>query len=126
MASALRSLAGVAFSALGLLLLIVSLAEALMGEEILAFAFFGASLIFTLLSWLIMRGATASAMPVIRSFPVSTEITCEACGLREVRAFSRGDYILKHVGKCPRCGGERIITSIFREEGEKATSEESL
>jgi len=115
-----------ALSALGLILLIISLAEALMGEELLAFAFFGASLVLSLLSWALMRGVATSAVPVIRSFPVSTEIVCEACGLREVRAFSRGDYILKHVGKCPRCGGERIITSIFREEGEKAISEESL
>ena len=126
MAGPARSLVGMALSALGLILLIISLAEALMGEELLAFVFFGASLVLSLLSWALMRGVATSAVPVIRSFPVSTEIVCEACGLREVRAFSRGDYILKHVGKCPRCGGERIITSIFREEGEKAISEESL
>jgi len=126
MAGSIRSAAGLVFSAIGLILLIISLAEALMGEETLAFVFFGASLILTLLSWLTMRGATVSAMPIIRKFPVSTEITCESCGLREVRAFSKGDYILKHVGKCPRCGGERIITSIFREEGERPIPEESL
>ena len=126
MPSSLRSIAGMAFSALGLLLLIISLAEALMGEELLALSFFGASLVLTIMSWLMMKSVAASATPVIRSFPVSTEITCESCGLREVRAFSRGDYILKHVGKCPRCGGERIITSIFREEGERVTSEELL
>ncbi len=126
MDSSMRSVVGMAFSAIGLLLLLISLAEALMGEETLAMAFFAASLVLTIMSWLVMRGVAASAVPVIRSFPVSTEITCQSCGLREVRAFSRGDYILKHVGKCPRCGGERIITSVFREEGEKATSEESL
>jgi len=114
------------FSALGLLLLIISLAEALMGEETLALGFFGASLISTIISWLMMKGVATSTTPVIRSFPVSTEIVCEGCGLREVRSFYKGDYILKQVGKCPRCGGERIITSIFREEGERPTFEESL
>lgn len=123
MGGSLRPAVGAALSALGLLLIIVALIKALMGDETSAMMLLAMSIALTVTSWLVVRRATVGSAQVIRSFTVLTEITCGSCDLREVRAFSKGDYILKHVGKCPRCGGERTITSIFREETEKATSE---
>ncbi len=122
MASA-RAIAGLALSALGLALLIAALVGVFMNYEDLAMALFVVSLCVTALSWLITRPRGPTG-PLIRAFTVSTELTCTSCGFKEIREFSKGDYILKPAGKCPRCGGERLITSIFREEGEKPTSEE--
>lgn len=50
---------------------------------------------------------------------ISSVIRCMSCDYVTAREFTKGDYILKEVGACPRCGGSLIIYSIFREVKEK-------
>lgn len=46
---------------------------------------------------------------------ITTMIRCMNCDYVTAREFERGDYILKEIGACPKCGGNLIIHSIFRE-----------
>ena len=113
----LAPLLGVIFSALSMAFLIVSIIEIFRGNEETGLYFLVAAVALTCASWLTSRSVrTAREVPVIRSFRVITEVSCEACGFREVREFREGDYIFKEVGACPKCGGKLVITSIYREE----------
>lgn len=49
------------------------------------------------------------------SSKVITVLQCINCGYNNAREFEKGDYILKEVSVCPKCGGQVIIHSIFRE-----------
>ena len=40
---------------------------------------------------------------------------CAKCGLKNKRLFTQGDYIIKEVGKCPRCGSALMISAIYAE-----------
>jgi len=103
-------------SALSLALLFLSLIELVLGSQDLSIILLLASMALTALSYVLSRSALSSEVPVLRTFVVSTELTCSKCGFKEERDFRRGDYVFKPAGKCPRCGGERVITSIFRRE----------
>jgi len=56
---------------------------------------------------------------MIKPYHVMTAISCEHCGFKTVRDFQKGDYVFQHVGKCPKCDGELVITSIYRSEEEE-------
>jgi predicted nucleic-acid-binding Zn-ribbon protein len=43
-----------------------------------------------------------------------TRLKCAACGYTEEREFSKGDYVGKVVGQCPKCGGRLVVDAIFR------------
>mgnify|MGYP000226889987 CR=1 FL=1 len=112
----LAPIVGLVLSALSVALLVVSIIEVLKGEETMAIYLLLAAIALTSVSWLISRTLRAPReKPSIRAFRVLTEITCQSCGLREVREFREGDFIFKEVGSCPRCQGKLLITSIFRE-----------
>jgi ABC-type multidrug transport system permease subunit len=51
----------------------------------------------------------------LEALKVLTVIQCIRCGYKSVRNFSKGDYVLKEVGSCPKCSGTLLIHSIFRE-----------
>lgn len=40
---------------------------------------------------------------------------CPKCGLKNKRLFTQGDFIIKEVGKCPRCGTTMSISAIYAE-----------
>jgi len=110
-----------------LALFIVGIIYMVQGEEFTSTALFLGALALTGISWAVSRAAAAREVPLVRVFEVSTELICPSCGFRELRAFQKGDYIFKPAGKCPRCGKERYISSIFREEkAPEAAREESL
>ena len=112
-----------------LALFIVGIIYMVQGEEFTSTALFLSALVLTGISWAASRAAAAAAReaPLVRVFEVFTELICPSCGFREVRAFQRGDYVFKPMGRCPRCGEERYISSIFREEkAPGAAREESL
>lgn len=44
-----------------------------------------------------------------------TTIRCMNCDYVTAREFEKGDYILKDMGACPKCGGNLLVYSIFRE-----------
>ncbi len=46
---------------------------------------------------------------------VITQMKCKPCNYEEKRNFQQGDYVGKKTGKCPECGGEMIIYSIYSE-----------
>lgn len=55
--------------------------------------------------------------------PITTTIICSKCGLKNVRKFERGDFILKEIGPCTKCEGTLTISAIYRELKEKAKQE---
>lgn len=59
----------------------------------------------------------------LETAPVITTIVCPKCGLKNVRDFERGDYILKELGSCAKCDGPMMISAIFRELPEKKKEE---
>ena len=40
---------------------------------------------------------------------------CNACKNQLKRKFSQGDYVFKHISKCPSCNGQVRIIKIFGE-----------
>ena len=53
---------------------------------------------------------------------IVTEIRCTSCNFIVKRGFREGDYVGKIVDeRCPRCGGEMAIESIYEEKIESAT-----
>ncbi len=108
---------GFLLSALSIALLIASVVEVFRGDEEMGMYFLLAAIALTAMSWLASRSVRAGREPpVLRSFRVLTEVSCSKCGFREVREFEEGDYIFEEIGECPRCGGKRVITRIYREE----------
>src|SRR3972149_10231116 len=52
--------------------------------------------------------------------PLSTTLTCQKCGLRNVRDFQRGDFVFKQTDQaCPKDNEKMLISAIFREVKEK-------
>lgn len=64
-----------------------------------------------------MRGFT------LKTPPVTTTIICAKCGLKNVRNFERGDYILKELEPCTKCEGTMMISAIYREVKQKGKEE---
>ncbi|WXG45170.1 MAG: hypothetical protein WED05_00310 [Candidatus Atabeyarchaeum deiterrae] len=52
-------------------------------------------------------------------FKTVTSVACYKCDFKEEREFSRGDYVGKTVGKCPKCNGESYIKTIYAIEEKK-------
>jgi hypothetical protein len=62
-----------------------------------------------------MRRRTTIVSVVIPQDVLSIE-ECAKCSFKNVRAFMRGDYVFKTLGKCPRCSEPMSIAAIYREE----------
>ncbi len=51
---------------------------------------------------------------------VVTVIECKKCGFKQIRKFTKGDFVFKNVGNCQKCSNEpMIITGIYAEETKK-------
>ena len=59
----------------------------------------------------------------LKAPPITTTIVCAKCGLKNIRSFERGDYILKELGPCTKCEGTMIISAIYREVEQKGKEE---
>ena len=59
----------------------------------------------------------------LKTQPINTTILCTKCGIKSVRKFGRGDYILKELGPCTKCEGTTLISAIYREVEEKGKKE---
>jgi hypothetical protein len=46
---------------------------------------------------------------------VMTTIECNICGLKKLRKFEKGDYVLKNVENCLKCNQPMEITAIYAE-----------
>ena len=55
----------------------------------------------------------------IKTQPVTTTLSCQKCGFKNLREFQRGDYIFKETEECPKCKEKMQIASIYREAEEK-------
>jgi len=44
-----------------------------------------------------------------------TIIRCTTCGYEEKREFTKGDFVGKEVGKCPKDSGPLVISLIYSE-----------
>jgi hypothetical protein len=51
---------------------------------------------------------------------VVTTIECKKCGLKQIRPFIKGDYVLKAVEKCVKCDEPMLITAIYTEKRDKS------
>jgi hypothetical protein len=65
----------------------------------------------TLLPWVL--ASTRRSRPT-REELVSV-VRCTRCGYEEVRKYSKGDYVGKPVGTCPKDGGMVIVKAIYVE-----------
>ena len=59
----------------------------------------------------------------LKTQPITTTTVCSKCGLKNVRNFERGDYILKELGPCTKCEGTMMISAIYREVTQKGKEE---
>ena len=50
---------------------------------------------------------------------VMTTVECKRCGLKKMREFVKGDYVLKDVEDCPKCDEPMTITAIYAEKAKK-------
>jgi recombinational DNA repair protein RecR len=46
---------------------------------------------------------------------VFTIIECSSCHAKTKQAFKEGDYIVKEMGKCEKCGGPKAVSLIYSE-----------
>ncbi len=51
-----------------------------------------------------------------RTRSVFTLIECLQCGFKSIRAFVKGDYVLRQAETCPKCSKQMTITSVYLEE----------
>ncbi len=61
--------------------------------------------------------------------PTVTEIRCDSpeCDFKEIRAFEKGDYILKQVdASCPKCDGTMTIEGVYIVKEEKEEDKETF
>lgn len=116
MSARARALTGLILLGISIALFFVAMLRVLVGDWDMGIYLTVISFMLMLASAFIAATATSAAFVPIRVFKVRTEITCPSCGLKETRPFEKGDYIFKPAEECPRCGKERYISSIFREE----------
>ena len=51
---------------------------------------------------------------------VVTTVECNKCGLKKLRPFMKGDYILKDGETCVKCNEPMLITAIYTEKRDKS------
>jgi len=57
---------------------------------------------------------------------VYTRIKCFNCGYTIERVYQKGDYVGRVVGKCPRCGGELVVSAVYEVRPEEREEEAKL
>ena len=60
---------------------------------------------------ILRRRGTARKIPP----KVMTTVTCKICGLKNLREFMKGDYVLKNIENCPKCDEPMMIAAIYTE-----------
>jgi len=65
------------------------------------------------------RKASARKIPP----KVITTVECKKCGLKKLRAFMKGDYVIKAVENCQKCNEPMMITAIYAEKAKKNVKE---
>jgi len=70
-------------------------------------------------TYVLLQSRRRMARLKIETPPVVTTIECRKCGFKNVREFSRGDYVFKELELCQKCNEKMIITAIYREVKEK-------
>ncbi|MEM2904669.1 MAG: hypothetical protein QW057_03880 [Candidatus Bathyarchaeia archaeon] len=82
------------------------------GFYFLVFSLLGLGLSTYMVS--LTRGRTMAAHRGMGSVFTLTE--CLNCGFKSIRAFVKGDYVLKQAEACPKCSKQMVITSVYLEE----------
>ena len=83
------------------------------GFSFLVFSLLGLGLSTYIVS--LTRSRTMMAAQV-RPRNVFTLTECIRCGFKSIRAFVKGDYVLKQAENCPKCTKQMVITSVYLEE----------
>lgn len=63
-------------------------------------------------------------LTLVRAPPPRSMITiieCKKCGLKRLRKFAKGDFVLKNVENCEKCNIPMVITGIYAEEAKKTS-----
>lgn len=83
------------------------------GSSLLIFSLVGLGL-----STYVVSRARDRTMMASRRVPptVYTLIECLQCGFKSIRAFIKGDYVLKQAEACPKCSKQMVITSVYLEQ----------
>jgi predicted RNA-binding Zn-ribbon protein involved in translation (DUF1610 family) len=66
-----------------------------------------------------MRKRTEMISSMTQKQSLST-LECPKCGFKNIRKFTRGDFIFKATTEaCPKCGANLLIAAIYQEEEKK-------
>jgi hypothetical protein len=52
-------------------------------------------------------------MPEMKEPEMVTVTECQKCGLKNLRKFVKGDYVMKDSDDCPKCKKPTLITAIY-------------
>jgi hypothetical protein len=53
-------------------------------------------------------------MPKMKEPEMVTVTECQKCGLKSLRKFVNGDYVMKESGNCTKCKKPTLITAIYQ------------
>ena len=73
---------------------------------------------FGIASYVVLQSRRRIPNVMIDLPKVSTTLTCDNCGFKNMRSFERGDYVFKENGDCPKCNQKMTVTAIYTEEAE--------
>jgi len=75
---------------------------------------------FALIGYMFFRSKSVmEKVEMIPQLEVITTLDCPSCGLKNIRAFQRGDYLFKEAEECTRCKGKTVIAKIHGRERQK-------
>jgi predicted membrane protein len=106
--------------ALSMVALLLSVNAFLAGNEIVAGYLLIIGFIAMGLSVYVMfQSKKRAASLKIEAPKVMTTVECRKCGIKNVREFQRGDFVLKDLEPCQKCEDKMLITAIYKEVKEK-------
>lgn len=107
--------------ALSIVAIVLAVNAFIAGEEMLTGYLLAIGAIAMALSvYVLLQSRRRAARMKIVNPPMMTTIECKKCGVKNVRDFQRGDYVLKELEPCQKCPDTKmIITAIYKEIKEK-------
>ena len=63
--------------------------------------------------FLVLLRRNYRGIPRIEATEVRRLVACEECSVESEGPFQKGDYVFRHVGQCPRCGGQLYVKALY-------------
>ena len=84
-----------------------------MRPEDIAVIMYWSALIATFIALAIATISVLAQKPKKEQYQTITVEKCYTCGYSEERPYREGDYVGKETKKCPKCGGQMYVDSIY-------------